>query len=59
VDHLTEQKNALIAVLFQSAITDFNSVFYAIAKAEVPCEKKNNRAEIKNGRGKILFTMVL
>jgi len=50
MDHLTEKKDALVAIFFKRAIADLNGVFNAVAKAEMSCEVKNDGSKIQNRR---------
>jgi hypothetical protein len=55
VDHLTQQKDSLVRIFFQSLVTNFNGILYSITKTKMPGDKKSDGAKIQNGRRKILL----
>lgn len=59
VDHLAEKKHPLPLILLQRPVADFNGILYSVAKAEMACQVKNNRSEVKYCWGKILFARVI
>src|SRR6185295_15049546 len=59
VDHLAKEIDIFSDALFQRFITDLDSIFYTIAKTEMPGQNKLDRTKVEHGRGKILFAQVL
>jgi hypothetical protein len=59
VDHLAQQVDFSAGIFLERFITDFNSIFNAITKAEMPRQVKLNRSEIEQRWRKILLTQVL
>jgi len=58
VDHFTEQENTFIRVFIHCSEGDFDSIFHAIAKAEMAGQVKLNGTKIQMCRGKILLTKI-
>jgi hypothetical protein len=58
VDHLAEQVNFPGGILLKSPVTNFDSVFHAVAKTEMAGQIKYDRTKIENGGSKILLAQV-
>ena len=55
MDHLAEQVDVAIRVLFQGSVRDIDGIFHPVAKSEVSGNEKGNRTEIQGCWREILL----
>src|SRR5690606_35282088 len=55
MDHLTEEEDASAGIFIKCPVTDFDGVFYAVAKSEVTSEIKCYGSEIQTAGREILL----
>jgi hypothetical protein len=55
VNHLAEQVDVFVRILFNRAVGNVDRVFHAVTEAEVAGNQKSNGAEIERGRFKVFF----
>jgi hypothetical protein len=58
VNHLAEQVDVLAGIFFQSAVTDFDGVFYTITETEMARYIKSYGTEINIDRRKVLLARI-
>jgi hypothetical protein len=59
MNHLAEEEDTFRWVFFDGFVADLDGVLYAITKSKMPCDVKNNWAEVECRWREILLAQVL